>query len=85
MATPKVGEIWQHYKDKTKRYKIIVLSDFEQTSEPMVTYQNVEGGPFWTRYISDFTAYISRDGTTRFSLVKNEDLVSEATKRGFNS
>lgn len=87
MNTPKVGEIWQHYRTKVK-YRILLLSQNENDSTCLiVSYQNASDQtmPIWCRPMDEFIAYVDRDGITRFTLVKNEDLVSEAAERGFNS
>lgn len=59
----KVGELYRHYKDPGKIYKVIDIGLFEPTQEIYVIYQPQYGEKLlWIRTLENFTDYVEVNG-----------------------
>ncbi len=61
----KSGEIYYHYKNPDKCYKIIAVGLGEEYEEPEIIYQALYGKQLiWTRKWSIWNTYVSHNGET---------------------
>lgn len=68
----KVGQVYSHFKDPTKRYLIEFIGFWEQTDEVCVGYRGLYGGRYlFVRLLSVFLEEVEVHGKNvpRFSLV----------------
>lgn len=65
-ATPKVGEVYQHYKGDLYRVKLLALHSNDE--EWMVVYEPLyehPDAPFFTRPLSEWRTRVEWEGATR--------------------
>lgn len=59
-----VGEIYYHYKNPDKHYKIIAVALQEATEEPCIVYETMHGengGLVWVRNLEDWLSMVDTD------------------------
>ena len=71
---PKPGEIYSHFKDQNKKYRIVGIAKHTETEEEMVVYEPLYENPWATlvvRPLKMFTEIVEKDGVKqpRFKLI----------------
>lgn len=70
---PKIGEIYTHYKDPSKPYKIVGIAMYTENEKEMVVYEPLyegAGAPLFVRDLDMFVSLVEVNGqkVPRFSL-----------------